>query len=80
MKKTGITRPIDELGRIVLPKEMRSLLDITAGDRFEISTEGNTILLAKITKRCVFCGDNSAEFDFKDKKVCKNCLSEIKGS
>lgn len=47
MKPTGIVRKIDELGRIVLPKEMRKCLNINTGDDFQIRLEDEKIILEK---------------------------------
>ena len=55
-RPTGISRPVDELGRIVLPVELRRSLDIKEGDRMSIYTAGNSIVLEKATPRCAVCG------------------------
>jgi len=55
MKSTGIVRKVDELGRIVLPVEMRRTLDIAEKDALEIYVEGDTIILRKYQAACVFC-------------------------
>ena len=80
MKKIGIVRNIDELGRIVIPKEMRTQMDIACGDPVEISTEGNKIILSKFSPRCLFCGEDANVSLFKGKKICKSCIAEIKSS
>lgn len=56
LRSTGISRPVDELGRIVLPVELRRSLDIKEGDRMSIYTAGNSIVLEKATPRCAVCG------------------------
>ena len=78
MKSTGIIRNVDELGRIVIPKEMRTKLDITTETPLEIHLEGDAIVMKKDASYCVFCGKDSAEREFRGKKVCDACLEEIK--
>lgn len=76
MKSTGIVRRIDELGRVVIPIELRRTFDIKEGDSLEIfvADEGQ-IILRKFLKKCALCGCEEQEnlTDFLDKKVCKNC-------
>ena len=57
MKSTGIVRKIDELGRLVLPIELRRTLEISDGDSLEIFVEDNTIILKKYQPACIFCGN-----------------------
>ncbi len=78
MKSKGIIRRVDELGRIVVPKEMRTSLDIDVGTPLEIHIEGDTIVMKKEHSVCVFCGGESAEREFRGKKICADCLSELK--
>ena len=77
MKSTGISRNIDELGRIVVPKEMRKALDIKDNDPIEITMEGDRIILRKRVSSCIVCGEENDFVVFKGKKVCKSCLEEI---
>ncbi|MBQ8372344.1 MAG: AbrB/MazE/SpoVT family DNA-binding domain-containing protein [Clostridia bacterium] len=78
MKSTGIVRNVDELGRIVIPKEMRKKMDIASGDPVEIYVDGDKIILTKYAPNCYFCGSTADVTEFKDKKICKGCLAEIK--
>ena len=78
MKSRGITRCVDELGRIVIPKEIRKKLDITPETPLEIHLEGNTITMQKDVSVCVFCGAESADIEFKGKRICPECRSELK--
>jgi transcriptional pleiotropic regulator of transition state genes len=78
MKATGIVRKIDDLGRIVIPKETRKVLGIEAGDSIEIFTEGETLILKKYEPYCIFCGEASGVVEYKGKKICKSCLKELK--
>ena len=77
MKSTGIVRKVDELGRVVLPKELRNTLDIAQRDPLEIYVEGDNIILKKYEPACIFCGDAKDVISFMDKKICKNCISKM---
>ena len=78
MKSTGIVRRIDELGRIVLPIELRRNLDINERDSLEIFVENDSIVLKKYELNCVFCGGGENVSLFKNKTVCAKCIDEIK--
>lgn len=73
----GIIRKIDELGRIVVPIEIRRAFDINSQDSVEIHTTDEGILLKKHTDCCIFCGSNTNIVVFKDKKVCSDCASGV---
>jgi len=75
MKNTGIVRKVDELGRVVIPKELRNTLGINERDPLEIYVEGHKIILQKYQNRCVFCGENNA-IDYKDTAKLKRYVSE----
>ncbi len=77
MKSTGIVRKVDELGRIVLPIELRRTLDIDVKDSLEIYVDGSQIILKKYEPACVFCGNAKDVINFKGKNICRNCLSEL---
>ena len=77
MKSTGIVRKVDELGRIVLPIELRRTLDIDVKDALEIYVEGSQIILKKYEPACVFCGSSMDVIHFKDKNVCRNCIHDL---
>lgn len=79
MKTSGIVRKIDELGRIVLPREMRARLELDPGVGVEIFFENDAITLKKYQETCVICGENSDLVDFKNKKVCRHCIAEMSG-
>ena len=79
MKATGIIRKIDELGRIVLPIELRRTLDIGEKDALEIYTDEDTIILKKYQPACIFCGRQKGVTTFKGKNVCPDCIKEISG-
>jgi len=77
MKSTGIVRKVDELGRIVLPSELRKSLGIDVKDSLEIYTSGDSVILKKYLPSCVFCGEANDITVFKNKNICKNCLKQI---
>jgi transcriptional pleiotropic regulator of transition state genes len=77
MKSTGIVRKVDELGRIVLPIELRRTMDISEKDALEIYVDENTIILKKYEPACIFCGDARDVEIFKGKNICKSCLKEL---
>ncbi len=77
MKSTGIVRNIDELGRIVVPKEIRKKLGIANNDPVEIYVEGEKILIMKYHPVCHFCGATEEIIDFKGKVVCRTCIEEL---
>lgn len=79
MKSTGIIRKVDELGRIVIPKEMRDMFNIVEKDLIEIFIDGDNIILRKYEETCIFCKSNKNLSLFKDKSVCKNCIEKING-
>ena len=80
MKSTGIVRKIDELGRVVLPIELRRTLDITVKDSLEIYVDGNVVVLKKYEPACVFCGSAKDVGTFKGKNVCPVCVRELAGT
>ncbi len=77
MKSTGIVRKVDELGRIVLPIELRRTLDIAEKDALEIYVEGSTIVLKKHQPACIFCDSTSDVITYKGKMVCAACVQEL---
>lgn len=78
MKSTGIVRKVDELGRIVLPIELRRTLDISVKDPVEIYVDGNMVVLKKHQPDCVFCGDTRDVTAFHGKNICGSCLKELR--
>jgi len=77
MKSTGIVRKVDELGRIVLPIEMRRTLDIAEKDTLEFYVEGDSIILRKYQNACVFCESTRGLIDYKGRCVCPECIAEL---
>ena len=78
MKSTGIVRKVDELGRIVLPIELRRTLDIGEKDALEIYVDGDTILLKKYAPSCVFCNDTNGIISYKGKNICGVCMRGLR--
>ena len=79
MKSTGIVRKVDELGRVVIPIELRRTLGIEEKDSLEIYVEGERIILRKYEPACIFCGEAKDIANFKGKNVCQGCLSALAG-
>ena len=78
MISTGIVRKIDELGRLVLPMELRRTMHIADKESIEIYTEGNTVMLKKYEPSCIFCGGSKSIIDFKGKNICLACKNSFK--
>ena len=78
MKSTGMVRPVDELGRIVLPQELRRSLSINPRDSVEIFTDGDRIVLQKYEPACIFCGNADHVVYYEGKRICSDCLAKIK--
>ena len=77
MKSTGIVRKLDDLGRIVLPIELRRTLEIEEKDPVEIFIEDNTIILKKYQPACIFCGNAKDVFTYKGRNVCPACIADL---
>lgn len=78
MKATGIVRPVDPLGRVVIPVELRRNLNIETDDSLEVFVDGDYIMLKKYEPACIFCGDAKDVLNVHGKNICKKCLKEIK--
>lgn len=78
MKSTGIVRKVDELGRIVLPIELRRTLDIAEKDALEIYVEESSIVLKKYEPACIFCDSAKNVTVYKGKNICAECMKELK--
>ena len=77
MKSTGIVRKVDELGRIVIPREIRSKFEIAEKDPLEIYVDGSSIILKKYEPNCIFCGNSKNLISFKGKLVCPKCAERL---
>ena len=78
MKSTGIVRKVDELGRVVIPIELRRNLDIEVKDALEIFVDGEHIILKKYAPACIFCGQAKDVETYKGKNICPDCFKELK--
>ncbi|NLK51448.1 MAG: AbrB/MazE/SpoVT family DNA-binding domain-containing protein [Syntrophomonadaceae bacterium] len=77
MKSTGIVRKVDELGRIVIPIELRRTLGIEEKDALEIYVDNEKIVLKKYEPACVFCSSADDVNHFRGKNVCRQCMQEM---
>ena len=77
MKSTGIVRKVDELGRVVLPIELRRTFGIEEKDTLEIYVDDDSIILKKYAQACVFCGGTDNVTTYKGKNVCQGCIKEL---
>lgn len=77
MKSTGVIRRVDELGRVVIPIEIRSQFGISEKDPMEIYVDGSSIVLKKYEPNCVFCGSSKKLVEFEGKLICKKCANNI---
>lgn len=78
MKSTGIVRKVDQLGRIVIPIELRRTLGIDAKDDLEMTTDGDMIVYRKFVPRCAICGSEDGLKTYRDKMVCADCVEKAK--
>ncbi|MDI9442281.1 MAG: AbrB/MazE/SpoVT family DNA-binding domain-containing protein [Firmicutes bacterium] len=78
MKSTGIIRKVDDLGRVVLPVELRRSLGIGERDPLEIFVEEDRIILKKPSIACIFCGSEDDVTDYMGKGVCQGCRTGLK--
>ena len=77
MKSTGIVRKVDELGRVVIPIEIRNKFDIAEKDQIEIYVDGSSIILKKYEPNCIFCGNSKNLISYKDKLICSKCAQKL---
>ena len=80
MKSTGIVRKVDELGRVVIPIELRRTLSIAEKDALEIYVDGEQIILKKYQPACILCGEAKDVTNYRGKNICKGCLTELRNS
>ena len=78
IKSTGIVRRLDDLGRVVLPIELRRTLDIAEKDSLEIFVDGDSVILKKYEPSCLFCGSAGDVINYKGHNVCRDCIEELK--
>ena len=78
MKSTGIVRRIDDLGRVVLPVELRRTLNLEVRDPVEIFIDGDAIVLRKYDAACLFCGAPHDLLSYRGKQICRSCLRQLR--
>ena len=78
MKATGVVGPVDALGRVVIPIELRRNMGIQTDDSLEIFVDGQYIMLKKYEPACIFCGSNDEIVQVKGKNICGKCIAEMK--
>ena len=78
MKATGIVRPVDPLGRVVIPVELRRNLGINTDDSLEVFVDGDFIMLKKYEPACIFFGNAKDVQNIHGKNICRTCLDELK--
>lgn len=78
MKATGVVRKVDQLGRIVIPMELRRTFGIDDWDPLEIFVDGQTIILKKYEPECIFCGEAKDVTEYKGKNICASCKEELR--
>ena len=77
-KATGMSRAVDPLGRVVIPKEIRSAMDWNTGDPLAIYVDGDCVILRKESAACIFCQSNDGLIELHGKHICSACLSKLK--
>ena len=77
MKSTGIIRKMDELGRVVIPIEIRNQFGIAEKDPMEIYVDGSSIILKKYEPNCIFCGSSKKLIDYQGRLICEKCAEKI---
>jgi len=78
IRSTGVVRKIDNMGRVVLPKETRNYLGIEVKTPLEIFVDEDYIYLKKYEPACVFCREAKNTITYRGKIICEDCLSEIR--
>jgi transcriptional pleiotropic regulator of transition state genes len=77
MKSTGIVRKIDDLGRLVIPKELRKTMNINKKDPMEVFVDGDKIILSKYEPACIFCGSMDDNIEFEGSTICQECIDKM---
>ena len=73
-------KKIDEVGRVVLPKDIRNKIGINIGDILEMDIDKDKIIIKKAEQTCIFCGSTENLESFKGKNICKNCIKLLNNS
>ena len=80
MKATGIVRHVDEMGRLVVPKSIRTKLGLSSGSAVEFFVEGDQVILGKFSSVCIFCDSTEDLSEFSGRSLCKACIEKIKNN
>lgn len=80
MRDTGMSRKVDDLGRVVIPAEMRKSFGIREGDYLDISVEDDRIILSRREDACIFCRSTADLKEFRGRMVCATCVGQLSGS
>ncbi len=78
MKPSGIIKKIDEMGRIVIPKEIRTTMGVDTGDRLQFFIDGDSVVMKKLSVSCIFCGSENDLTELNEKHICAECISKLK--
>ena len=78
MKSTGVVRQLDNLGRVVLPIELRRTMGIGVKDLLEVFVDGEDIILRKYQPACLFCGSQEDVAEYRGKSICRACLEQLR--
>ncbi len=78
MKSDKVVRQIDELGRVVIPRDMRRELGLSCGDKITFQSDDNKIIISRLEKHCALCSSKHGLIAFNDKYVCAECLKSLK--
>ena len=77
MNDEGIIRSLDPMGRVVIPKEMRKLLNVMDGDKVRIIKKNNSVIIKRVAGSCLVCGSEQDLIEYKDAWLCRNCVKEM---
>ncbi len=77
MRTPGMIRKVDELGRIVIPSELRKALEVGPGDAMELYLQEDRLVLKKFAPACIFCGGIQGLMTYEGKNICRKCIDTI---
>ena len=80
MKRAGVISKIDRLGRILIPKPLRTKYNLNENDKIEFYIEPDALVMKKFEESCIFCGSTDDLTEFRDQTVCKRCLNELRSA
>jgi len=77
MKSTGIVRQIDDLGRVLIPKELKKVTKLKEGDSIKFFVKDEDIIIRKYDPGCIFCGSIDNNFEYQHITICKECYEKM---